>query len=504
MYIIGIDIGTGSTKAIAMDEKGDILISAQVPYPTISLSPGMSEQDPELIWQAFQKCVARITATLSVKPEGIALSSAMHSLICADDSGNVLSNMITWADNRSAEYANKLKTSALGKKLYSETGTPIHAMSPLCKLMWLKDSNPELYSRAGKFISIKEYIWFKLFGVFEVDFSIASATGLFNIVNYEWHVEALEVVGLSKDRLSKAVDTNFLRTGIEISAATSLGVSPSTKVVIGGSDGCLANVGSAAVEPGIAALTIGTSGAIRVAGRSPVIDAECMPFNYLLDRRTYISGGPINNGGVALKWYSQSLLKQTLESDTDYEKLLKDIDAVPAGCDGLVFLPYILGERAPIWNSESCGVFFGITARHKQEHFTRAVIEGITFSLYQIARSLMAGGLEINEVHVSGGFVRSETWVQILANIFGKRIRLMNVEDASAIGAAMIAMQAFGVTMSPRFEDAAVFDPDMETHQVYVERYFPMYESIYRALVLEMKILHDNRTESLETISQSK
>lgn len=504
MYIIGIDIGTGSTKAIAMDEKGEILVSAQAPYPTISTSPGMSEQDPEVIWSAFQKCVSRITSSLATKPEGIALSSAMHSVICVNDNGEPVSNMITWADNRSAEVANRLRQSALGKKIYSETGTPIHAMAPLCKVMWLKETNPALFDRTARFISIKEYIWFKLFGVFEVDYSIASATALFNIVSCEWHAEAMELAGINRERLSKTVNTNFFRTGIRPEAARSLGVSPETRILIGGSDGCLANVGSAATEPGIAALTIGTSGAIRTAGKKPVIDVECMPFNYRLDDETFISGGPINNGGVALKWYSQSLLKHTLQSGRDYENLLKDIGTIAPGCDGLVFLPYILGERAPIWNSESCGVFFGITAQHKQEHFTRAVIEGITFSLYQIARSLMAGGLEIRQVHVSGGFVRSEAWVQILANIFGKRICLMNVEDASAIGAAMIAMKTFGVESSLPHDDVITFEPDMEAHRVYLEKYFPMYENLYRALVLEMKIFHENRTETLETVSQQK
>jgi gluconokinase len=505
MYIIGIDIGTGSTKAVALDDKGNVLASAHSPYPTLNSIPGMAEQDPELIWTAFQTCISRITRTLTAAPEGIAMSSAMHSLICVDEDGKPLANMITWADSRSSDAANSLKASPTGKKLYAETGTPIHPMSPLCKLLWLKSENSPLLQNAAKFLSIKEYIWHKLFGTYEVDYSIASATGLFNIQTCQWHSDALAITGITEERLSKIVNTDWTRTGIADDAAKLLNVGKETRVLIGGSDGCLANVGSFATTPGIAALTIGTSGAIRVAGKSPVINPTYMPFNYRLNDNTFISGGPINNGGVALKWYAQSLLKMNLSSPADYDNLLGVLDKVPPGSDGLVFLPYLLGERAPIWNSESCGVFFGITAQHKQEHFTRAVVEGITFSLYQIARTLEDGGLNIREVHVSGGFVRSQSWVRILANIFGKRICLVNIEDASAIGAAMIAMQTFGIAQIEfESDEATVFEPDMDIHQVYREKYFPMYENLYRALVLEMKIFHDNRSESSETLSHIK
>jgi gluconokinase len=499
MYVIGIDIGTGSTKAIALESSGSVLVTSQVPYPTMNSLPGVSEQDPETVWAAFTKCISRITSSLREPPLAIALSSAMHSVICVDQNGNPLSNLITWADNRSSDSARMLKNSAQGERLYIETGTPIHAMSPLCKLLWLKESNPELFDRTSKFISIKEYCWFKLFGCFEVDFSIASATGLFNITSLTWHKSALELLGIDENRLSKPVNTNWYRDKIQASAAEILHVGDDLKILIGGSDGCLANVGSFATRPGVAALTIGTSGAIRVAGDTVVSNITYMPFNYRLNEKTVISGGPINNGGVALKWYAESLLKKNLSRTEDYDNLLATLSSTPAGCDGLVFLPYILGERAPIWNSESCGVFFGITAQHKQEHFTRAVIEGITFSLFQIAKTLEEGGLAITEIHVSGGFVRSSAWVQILANIFGKRVCLTNIDDASAIGAAIIAMDTLDIKHQIEENskrESRTFEPDQNEHKNYREKYFPMYENLYRALVLEMKIFHENRIVS--------
>jgi gluconokinase len=499
MYVIGIDIGTGSTKAIALEDTGKVLITSHVSYPTFNELPGVSEQDPEVIWQAFVTCITRITTGLPTAPAAVSISSAMHSLICADDQGTALSRMITWADNRSSEVASRLKNSSHGKTLYEETGTPIHAMSPLSKILWLKEDNQALFRSTKKFISIKEYVWFKLFKTFEVDYSIASATGLFNIASCTWHDDALKIAGITTEHLSVPVNTNWLRESISPEISELLKIKGSIKFIIGGSDGCLANVGSFATDPGIAALTIGTSGAVRVAGKSPVLNFSYMPFNYRLDEKTFISGGPINNGGFALRWYAESLLKMKLTNQYQYSKLLTALEIISPGCNGLIFLPYLLGERAPIWNSESCGTFFGITAQHTQQHFTKAVIEGITFSLYQIAKTLEDGGLEIKEVHVSGGFVRSAPWVQLLANIFGKRVCLMNIDDASAIGAALIAMKTLGIQNKvgeSAIQSARIFEPHLAEHVLYKTKFFPLYEHLYKALILEMKIFHENKLES--------
>lgn len=275
-------------------------------------------------------------------------------------------------------------------------------------------------------------------------------------------------------------------------------VSQKMQVMIGASDGCHANVGSFATEPGIAALTIGTSGAIRVTRETPAVNWEHMTFNYRLTDKYFVSGGPINNGGVALKWYAQNLLKRPLESMTAYAELLSALSNVPAGSDGLFFLPYILGERAPIWNSSACGVFFGITAQHQQEHFTKAVIEGILFSLYQIMKGIEADGVKIKQIHVSGGFVNSREWVQLLATIFGKKVVLVNHDDASAIGAAFLAFDAMGIEGDyNKFaeQESVSFEPDLNVHQLYTTKYFPIYEHLYRSLTVDMQILHDMKTD---------
>jgi len=483
-YVIGIDLGTGSAKAIAMDHAGKIVDTAQVPYPTLQPRQGYQEQAPELIWQAFLKCITRITTSRKTSPDAVSLSSAMHSVIPVDEGGNPLMNMIIWADNRSATNARLIHDSPSGKRIYEQTGTPIHAMTPLCKIQWLKEHEPAVFTRTKRFISIKEFIWFKLFQQYEVDYSIASATGLMDIGNLTWFDEALRICGIRSDQLSTLVNTNHTRTCNVSSLCAQLGLADGTPFFIGGSDGCLANVGSFATEEGYMALTIGTSGAVRVAKKEPMRNFKAMTFNYRLDESSYICGGPTNNGGVILKWYAESMLGKKLETAHDYLALLKSIPESSAGAEGLIFLPYILGERAPIWSSDACGVFFGMRGHHRQAHFIRAVIEGISMALYDIAHGMIETGLYIKQIHVSGGFVQAEEWLQILANIFGKKICLINTADASAIGAAYLALKNLGVikdyqqlkpTEIKEFLPQEKFE---KTYQQLFSRYRNLYEKV--------------------------
>ena len=492
-YVIGIDLGTGSAKAIALDYSGAVISTSQVSYPTLQPKPGYQEQAPELIWQAYIKCISRITSALKKSPDAICLSSAMHSVIPMAKDGKALMNMIIWADNRSSAVATSIHRSTSGQELYERTGTPIHAMTPLCKLRWLQQHEPQIFSKTSKFISIKEWVWFRMFGEYEVDYSIASATGLMNIDMLSWNVPSLEVAGIRQDQLSSLVNTNYQRNCTSDALCSQLGIAAGTPVFIGASDGCLANVGSFATEDGYMALTIGTSGAVRVSRKKPMLNFKAMTFNYLLDEATYVCGGPINNGGVALKWYAENLLGKKLESAADYALVLEALKNTRPGADGLIFLPYVLGERAPIWNSDACGVFFGMRGHHQQAHFTRAVVEGISTSLYDIAFSMIEAGLDIKQIHVSGGFVHSEQWLQILSDIFGRKVCLINIADASAIGAAFLAMKTMGIVsdyqqLRPR--EIKEFHPDPENMASY-RKVFLQYRKVYESVAALMIPVED-------------
>jgi len=476
-YTLGIDIGTGSTKAVAINAQGETCAVHQVYYETASPEQGYSEQNPEEIWLAFKTCLLGIQEKLGVPPVAVGLSSAMHSLILLDQDARLLSPMLTWADSRSAEIANELRASVLGKSIYEESGTPIHAMSPLCKIIWLRTHNDALFATTKHFLSIKEYIWFQLFGEFCVDYSIASCTGLFNIATLQWHHESLTLAGITSKQLSSPVDTNYTKEGLVLKE-NSLASYSNVKFVIGASDGCLANLGSFATSPGVAALTIGTSGAVRVASDHPIIDFDSMIFNYILKVNSFICGGAINNGGSAVKWLLRNVLGEKDLTAPVYEKLFQSISTVDAGSHGLIFLPYLSGERAPLWNEESCGTFFGLKSHHNQSHLSRAVLEGICFSLKDVLEVIERKGQTIFQLNVSGGFVQSEVWLQMLADVTGKKLILAQTEDASAIGAAYLAAETSHYEVNKLQDNFRSVSPNKETHQIY-QKIFAIFKELY-------------------------
>lgn len=468
-YVIGIDIGTTHTKAVAFTEDGSILASAETSYPVFTDEDGAHELEPAHLFDAALTVLLQVTEDR--KPDEIAaavsFSAAMHSLILIGKDGKPLTRAITWADRRSEAYAEKLKASEAGRRIYRQTGTPIHAMSPLCKLLWLKDKKPELFFQAVRFISIKEYVWWRFLGKYQVDHSVASATGLFDIHRLEWSPEALALAGIKASALSEPVPTNHREWEL-IPTWRSIGLPVESPWVIGASDGCLANLGTGAVRPGATALTIGTSGAVRMAVRSPEYDVRERLFSYILTSGLYIMGGATNNGGNAVQWYAD-VARQTLD------QLALTAEQAPAGCEGLVFLPYLLGERAPVWDASARGVFFGVRSIHGQPHFARAVLEGVTYGLRQIGASLEETVGPLEQIYASGGFTRNEAWLQLIADVFQKTVHVTAQADASAIGAAMLGWYALGV-FSLEQATALVpmgrtFTPDPSRAAIYLDNY---------------------------------
>lgn len=491
-YIIGVDIGTGSTKAVAMTTERKILATGQFYYDTKRPKPGYFEQDPEIIWKAFVSCIKEIITKVKQLPYSVSLSSCMHSLLVMDSKNVAITPLITWEDTRSEQIARALRNSDEGESIYKVTGTPVHSMSPLCKIKWLHENDNDVFKNAGKFISIKEYIWFLLFNVYEIDQSVASATGLFNIENFKWNIGSLQFCGIDESQLSKVVATSFTRTGINPQIATTLGIPSNTGFCIGASDGCLANLGTDAIEPGTAALTIGTSGAVRIACDKPIVNFKAMIFNYILDEKTFISGGPVNNGGNVLKWMFKTFLHNLTPSDADYKNIFKQIDTVPAGSRGLIFLPYLYGERAPVWDERASGVFFGLQSFHDSAHFFRAALEGICFTLKSILEIMETSTTTVQQLNVSGGFVHSKTWVQMLADISGKKVCLVQSEDASSIGAALLSMKVNNLIndyATPASNINVTFQHDEASHLTY-QKYYNIFKNLYPPL---NKYMHELR-----------
>ncbi|MBM7551716.1 gluconokinase [Thalassobacillus pellis] len=448
--IIAVDIGTTSTKALAYDRKGKIWAEEEKGYPLYSPVPTKKEQDADEIYQAVKWTLANVASQVANQDgrvAGVGFSAAMHSLLAVDENGSLLTNVITWADQRSVEEAEALKKGD-GHEIYLRTGTPIHPMSPLTKLLWFKNNEPDIFNKAAKWISIKEYIFYQLFHRYVVDYSIASATGLFHLANSDWDKGALETAGITEEQLSRPVSTSHVMKGLDSTVAESLHLAPDTPFVVGASDGVLANIGVGAVEEGSVACTIGTSGAIRTVVDRPSVDPKGRIFCYALTEDRWVIGGPINNGGIAFRWARDELfadISEAVSSGEVYNLLTAKAEKVRPGADGLLFLPYLTGERAPFWNADTKGMFFGLTLNHGREHMVRSVLEGVMFQMYSVVIALIEAGVEPFEYRAGGGFARSELWRQIMADVFEAEIVVPESHQNSCLGAAWLTMKALGM-----------------------------------------------------------
>ncbi|MDD9270123.1 gluconokinase [Paenibacillus sp. GCM10023248] len=451
-YIVAADIGTTSTKTLVISREGKVVASHSIEYPLFTPAADRAEQDPQEILDAVVHGIGAVVAKAGITAEQVlcvSFSSAMHSLIAVDRDARPLTACITWADNRSSKYADELKRSGLGQQIYSRTGTPIHPMSPLLKLMWFRDNEPQLMKEAYKFIGIKEFVFAKLFGRFVIDHSLASATGLFNLVNLNWDEEALLHAGVTPDQLSELVPTTYRVEGLSADDAAAMGLAQDTPFIVGASDGVLANLGVGAFEPGVVAVTIGTSGAVRSVVDKPQTDPEGKLFCYALTEKFWVVGGPINNGGIVFRWVRDQIATAEAEEARQkgmdpYDHLTALASEVNAGSDGLLFLPLLSGERAPYWNANARGVYFGLSLSHQKKHMIRAALEGVMFSIQAVATSLerIMGPAEV--IRASGGFARSEFWRQMMTDMLGTSVTVPDSIESSGIGAALLGLLAMG------------------------------------------------------------
>ncbi|MBX2898040.1 MAG: gluconokinase [Cyclobacteriaceae bacterium] len=470
-FVIAIDIGTTSTKVLAVQPDMIVRAQHQVYYPTHFPQPGYAEQDAVEILQAVLTGVETVVNRLPPTPLTVVLSSAMHSLLAVDKEGQALSGIITWADTRSTQQAKELQERGLAEELHRQTGTPIHPMSPLCKLMWLRQHQPALFAQAFKFISIKEFIVFHLTGKFCVDYSIASATGLFDIHKLQWHSEALNQAGISTEQLSDPVPITH-RVPVVHSAFLR-----STQLILGASDGCLAQWGSNALALGKMTITVGTSGAVRRMATRAVFDAQGRLFNYILNDDVTITGGATNNGTAVLDWFARELA----DTSTPVSDWMEQVVKVPAGSEGLLALPFLQGERAPFYNPDARGVFFNVAMHHTRLHFAKALLESICYELKWIAESVEEVCGPSETILVSGGITHFPSWVQLLADVVNRSVIVSSQHDASALGAARLAFQVLRVSVTAAEEQEKIFRPQAINAEVY-QHGFQHFKRLYTAV----------------------
>ena len=489
--IITIELGTNAVRVFAFDLQGEVIGFQKGTYPTFHEQPDHSEQDPEQMFitmlYVLKKLLNEVVYTKKFEVSCICFSSSMHSLLAVDEDGIPLGNAITWADNRGKIEAATLKGTPLGDTIYKATGTPIHPMSPLVKIAWLRNNDPERFKLTHKFLSIKSYIIQQLTGSCIIDHSIASATGLMNIHSLEWDSSALDFAGITAARLPQLVPVFYSDMKLKREYQKSLRLLPSVRILIGSSDGCLATLGAGVWDKGRATITIEDSGAFRVIGTEVLDDPGQQLFNYRLTNELVVSGGPTNNGGVILEWFANQFGELSTEYDTEQAltSLIREASVIPPGSNGLLFLPYLLGERAPIWNANARGCYFGLNIRHERKHMIRATIEGILFEMFSIGKTLEAHR-NIESLSINGSFASIPLCTQMIADMFNKPVNTLIHGNSIGVGAYLLSATDLGIY--PNLEQASkqvrmhqTFLPDPKAHEIY-KQYFRIFENLTKKL----------------------
>ncbi|EUJ30932.1 gluconate kinase [Listeria floridensis FSL S10-1187] len=470
-FFMGVDIGTSSTKAVLFTDKGELVTRYAVHYELDTDATGKAELDPDEIVQAVAQAVWMVMEASRIERSelaAISFSAAMHSLILIDSENKPLTKCLTWADGRSASALERAKQRYELGGLYMTTGTPLHVMSPFAKLLWLNEVAPDKMHQAARVCGIKSYVLHELFGEWVIDAALASGTGFFNTKENIWEQTALDLVNLTEERLPQVVSEEYCLSGLKPGWAERLNVAQETNFIVGGSDGALASLGIQALGAQDVTVTVGTSGAVRKLGQAFLPDQQKRTFCYRLSEDYFVRGGAVNNGGKTVEWALRELAPAELKEQRDYRKLMEQAENISLGADGLLFFPYLLGERAPYWTSDIRGAFFGLAEWHTQAHMIRAVIEGVALNLYSVYQAISDPE---DKLYVTGGIAAHPFWCQLLADVFGREVRVPHTIEGSSLGAAIVAMKALGkltgLELPNKPEISASYRPNEVRHQNY-------------------------------------
>lgn len=477
-YILAVDIGTTATKAVLFDTELSPRIVIRKSYPVLIPQPGRSEQEPEVILTAV---IDALREGYRALPHGgrllsVVFSSQMNSVLVVDLLGVARSRSLTWSDTRSAEVARSILSHPDAVGLAQRTGCPVDSIYPLSKIRWLKD-NYNLPQEV-KFISIKEYVLFHLTGRFLVDWSIASATGLFNIASRDWDPAALSLLGVTPDQLSELVSPRHILRDWKPDVIARTGLPPGVTLVIGGGDGPMGSLGVGAICPDILAVNVGTSAAARVAIAQPWTDPQSRLWTYTADDNLWLLGGIVSSGGIVWEWFLNTLTAGAQGQPDLHAETIRLASGIRPGAEGLLFIPYLGGEQCPGWRPSTRGGFWGLDFHHQRGHLARAVLEGITRSIYLVAETIAAISPQpFREVRVTGGLTASPLWLQIAADMFNLPVLVPETTvEGSARGAAMLAMLSLGLKSSLQelehlFISNKYIYPREEFHSLYTKQY---------------------------------
>ena len=500
-YLVGIDIGTSGTKTIVVDPAdGRLVAGASAEYPLSTPRPLWAEQDARDWWRgaadATRAALAKAEAALGRKVDvaGVGLSGQMHGVVLVDEGGEPVTPAVIWCDGRSATECAEITARVGAERLIELTSNPALVGFSAPKLLWIRKHLPEAFARARRFLLPKDYVRFKLTGEAATEVSDASGTLLFDVTNRRWSRPMLDALELDPALLPAVYESPEVSGRVSAAAAAATGLPAGTPVVGGGGDQAAGAVGTGIVRPGVISSTIGTSGVVFAHSARPVLDPKgrVHTFCHAVPGAWHVMG-VTQGAGLSLRWFRDEVAGPAERAAAEaagrdiYDLLTEQAAAAPAGSEGLLFLPYLMGERTPHLDPQARGVWCGLTGAHRRAHLVRSVLEGVTYSLRDCLEIVRAMDLPVGEVRASGGGGKSAFWRQMQADVFGREVVTVNAAEGPAYGAALLAGVGTGAWASvPEACDATIAvtsrsQPDAARQAAY-DRQYPLYRDVYARL----------------------
>lgn len=482
-YVIGIDLGTSAVKIVLVNQLGDVVQEVSKEYPLINEQSGYSEQNPEdWVDQTFVG-LAELMAGFAGDPtaiKGLSFSGQMHGLVLLDENNQVLRNAILWNDTRTTEECQQIYEVVGKEKLLQITKNPALEGFTLPKILWVKQHEPDLFEKVHTFVLPKDYLRYRLTGILQMEFSDAAGTLLLDMNKSEWSQEICDLLNIDSTICPPLVPSHEEVGVITAEVAKATGLGAETRVFAGGADNACGAIGAGILSDGKTLCSIGTSGVVLSyeAENDKDFSGKVHYFNHGAPDAYYTMGVTLS-AGHSLSWF-----KDVFAENESFDDLLTDVDEVPLGANGLLFTPYLVGERTPHSDAVIRGSFIGIESAHQRKDFVRAVLEGITFSLHESIEIFRQNGKKIETIVSIGGGAKNDTWLQIQADIFDAKIVKLQNEQGPAMGAAMLA--AYGCGWFETLQDCAneflkigkAFEPDQTNVGKYQEL-FAVYQEVY-------------------------
>ena len=486
MYWMGIDVGTGGTRALLVDDAGTVKAAFTAPHEEMRMDqPLWAEQRPENWWDAAQIAIRGVLKESGVSGaavKGIGLSGQMHGLTLLDASDRIVRPALIWCDQRSQPQVDYVNRTAGPAFVLEQTANPMLTGFTLPKLLWVRDHEPKQYERIRKVLLPKDYLRFELTGEYVSDVSDASGTGVFDVVHRKWAFPLADKLGVDRSLWPSSCESSDVSGRVSAKAAAATGLAAGTPVAGGAGDQAAGGAGNGIVEPGIVSCTIGTSGVVFAHLEKPEYDAKGRVHTFCHSvRNAWHVMGVTQGAGLSLQWF-----RNTLAPGVSYDALTAEAAKSPAGSQGLYWLPYLMGERTPHLDAEARGGWIGMTAKHTRADLVRAVLEGVAYSQMDCLEIIERMGVTVKSVRLSGGGAKSSFWRQMFSNVFGKRVVTLASQEGSAYGAALLGMVATGAFTSlpeacaATIREVDVVEPDAEAG-VYAEGH-KRYQALYPAL----------------------